>query len=488
MTDIDRLLRSLDRFAGLRILCVGDVMLDRFIYGKVTRISPEAPIPVLQVERETEMLGAAGNVLSNIVSLGGRPMLATMIGDDDAGRLLDQLLRQAGVGTDGLLIDPARRTTVKMRFVSGSQQMLRADYETPQTLGASDENRLTDVISSLAQNADGILISDYSKGVVTAAVAQAAVEVARRHGIPVLVDSKPVSYGFFAGATVLKPNRKELTEATGLPADTDEQVEVAALKLLERSKVDALVVTRSEQGVSIISADADPVHMRADTREVFETSGAGDTTLAALALALSCGASLVEAAELANHAAGIVVGKMGTAAVRIAELREALLDQPVQAAHKVKTLDEAVDEAERWRARGVRVGFTNGCFDLLHPGHVSILAQARAACDRLIVGLNSDASVKRLKGETRPVQGEQSRAAVLAALKDVDAVVIFGEETPEQVIHRLRPDVLVKGKDYKVENVVGAEFVMSYGGRVLLADLQEGHSTTGTIKKLTGAP
>jgi D-beta-D-heptose 7-phosphate kinase/D-beta-D-heptose 1-phosphate adenosyltransferase len=252
MSETDHLLRALDRFAGIRILCIGDVMLDRFIYGRVTRISPEAPIPVLHVERETEMLGGMGNVLSNIASLGGHAVPATIIGDDDPGRALARILQQAGIETKGLLIDPERQTTVKMRFVSGSQQMLRADYETALPLTKAQEDQLKTLISTLAGDVQGIVVSDYLKGAVTREIAQAVIAAARSHRIPLLIDSKPVSFGLFKGATILKPNRKELAEATGLPTDTDEHVEAAGRKLMESVEAQALVVTRSEQGLSVL--------------------------------------------------------------------------------------------------------------------------------------------------------------------------------------------------------------------------------------------
>ncbi len=477
-------LRAVDRFAGTPILCVGDIMLDRYVQGSVDRISPEAPIPVLRIVRESAMLGGAGNVVANLAALGAKPLLTTAIGADEAGHTIQALILQMG-GGDRLLVDSARQTTVKTRFISGAQQLLRVDQEVTGAFATDTEDRLIQHAVAAVAQVKAVVISDYSKGLLTPRLARAVIEAATMAGIPVIVDSKPGSYALYAGATLLKPNRRELAVATGLPAGTDDEVVAAAQRLMEISSVDCILATRSEQGMSIVSHDAEPVHFRTEAKEVFDVSGAGDTVAATIALALGSGATLVEAADLANFAAGIAVAKTGTAPVRVNELREVLRDQVEVAGHKFKTLEDTVDQAERWRARGVRVGFTNGCFDILHPGHISIIAAARHTCDRLIVGLNSDASVRRLKGETRPVNDIASRAAVLSALEDVDAVVVFDEDTPREIVERLRPDVLIKGSDYKIENVVGADFVKSYGGKVVLVDLKPGYSTTETISRMT---
>ncbi len=484
MSSIGDYLKSLDRFEGTSVLIVGDMVLDRYVYGSVDRISPEAPIPVLRVLRETEMLGGAGNVYRNIASLGGKGAFTTVIGDDTAGTHAQNLISNVGT-EERAVVDPGRPTTIKIRYVSGVQQLLRADLEVATSVGAATEQALIDHARKAIGIADAVVISDYAKGVVTERLAQAVIGFARERGIPVLVDSKPRSITFFRGATLLKPNRRELADMTGLPVGTDEEVVAAALELIRISGVECIVASRSEQGMSIVQASGDAAHLRTEAREVFDVSGAGDTLIAALAMALGSGTSLVDAAEIANHAAGIVVGKIGTAAVRLNDLRAVIASEGDVAMQKYMPLDNAADMAERWRARGVKVGFTNGCFDILHPGHISLIAQARSACDRLILGLNSDESARRIKGPGRPVNNEHSRAAVLSALEDVDAVVLFGDDTPINLIERLRPDVLVKGADYTIDTVVGAEFVMSYGGRVILAKLKPGHSTSGTMAKMS---
>jgi D-beta-D-heptose 7-phosphate kinase/D-beta-D-heptose 1-phosphate adenosyltransferase len=475
-------LAALDRFEKAKVLCVGDVMLDRYIHGSVTRISPEAPIPVLKIDRETMMLGGAGNVINNIAALGGTGYFATVIGADEAGKSVTGLIETLS-DANSLIVDKTRPTTIKTRFVSGSQQLLRADQEIVGPVSEEAEEALISYIDKIIGSVGAVIISDYAKGVVSARLAAAVIAAARKHSVPVIVDSKIDSYSRFKGASVLKPNRRELSLATGMPAGSDAEVTAAARMLIATTGVEAVIATRSEQGMSVVT-NAKAVHLHTLAQEVFDVSGAGDTVAASLGLALASGASLVEAAEIANHAAGIVVGKIGTASVRLSELRTALQHPTGKPTEKIKTREDAIDEAERWRTRGLRIGFTNGCFDILHPGHIALIAEARHACDRLILGLNSDNSVKRLKGEGRPVNTETARAQVLAALADVDAVVIFDEDTPLDIITHLRPDVLIKGADYTAEQVVGADFVKSYGGKLVLAKIKEGHSTTATIKRM----
>lgn len=481
MSDLARHIDSLSRAA---VLCVGDVMLDRFVYGSVDRVSPEAPIPVLRIEREVTMLGGAGNVVANATALGAACRFVSVVGQDAVGAELQQLVaRETGDGS-GIVAEAGRQTTVKTRFIGGRQQLLRADAETVASIRS--EAAALEVAGRMLPGVGAVILSDYGKGVLTDGLVSQLIAAARAAGLPVVVDPKGTDYRRYAGASVVTPNRKELMQATGMPADTDDEVEAACRRLIETCDVAAIIATRSERGMSVVTRDA-VTHLPAEAREVFDVSGAGDTVVATLTAALSVGVELTDAAQLANLAAGIVVGKVGTAVVRTPELLAALHEQEWRhGEEKVATRDEAAERAERWRARAKRVGFTNGCFDLLHPGHISLLKQARAACDVLIVGLNSDQSVKRLKGESRPVQNETARATVLASLSCVDLVVVFGEDTPETLIHAVRPDVLVKGADYTVETVVGAGFVQSYGGKVVLASLVEGQSTTNTIRRLKG--
>jgi D-beta-D-heptose 7-phosphate kinase/D-beta-D-heptose 1-phosphate adenosyltransferase len=431
------------------------------------------------------MPGGAGNVAANVAALGARAILVGAVGADAAGRRLAELCRERGI--EAWLVEAADRpTTVKTRYIAGAQQLLRADEE--RTSPLAEAGAALAAFAAALPGCDYVVLSDYAKGVLCDAVLRPAIDMARAAGKPVIADPKRADLAVYAGVAVLKPNRAELAAATGMPCRTDAEVEAAALRAIELSGVEAVLATRSEQGLSYIARGAPAAHVRsARAREVFDVSGAGDSVIAAFAAALATGASPADAAELANLAGEIVVGKVGTAVLRRDDLSASLLDEKVRSAEaKVASRAAALEAARAWQARGLKVGFTNGCFDLLHPGHVSLLAQARAACDRLVVGLNSDSSVARLKGPGRPAQHETSRAVVLASLGSVDLVTIFAEDTPLELIRALRPDLLVKGADYTEEGVVGAAEVKSWGGRVLLARLAEGHSTTGTIRRMKG--
>jgi D-beta-D-heptose 7-phosphate kinase/D-beta-D-heptose 1-phosphate adenosyltransferase len=486
MTELSVLADRVARLKGTPVLCIGDTMLDRFVYGSVERISPEAPIPVVLIEREMAMLGGAGNVVRNIVALGGHPAFVSVVGDDAAGREVTRLIGEHCEIDPCIVVEPGRQTTIKTRFFASSQQLLRADRETRSPVGEVIGRQLTTRVERLLAKVSAVVLSDYGKGILAPPVPTELIAKARALGKPVIVDPKGCDYTIYAGATVVTPNRKELHEATGLPVDGDDAIVAAAQRLIEQCSFDAVLVTRSQDGMTLVQADGAVHHLPAEAREVFDVSGAGDTVVATLAAAVASGASLLDGARLANVAAGIVVGKVGTAVAYAAELVSALHHDDLLAGEsKVVPLGSAVEAVDRWKRKGLSVGFTNGCFDLLHPGHVSILTQAKAACDRLVVGLNSDASVGRLKGPERPVQSEAARATVLASLSSVDLVVIFGEDTPLALIETLRPDVLVKGADYTVDTVVGADQVIGWGGKVVLAQLVDGQSTTNTIRKLT---
>ncbi|WP_096704128.1 D-glycero-beta-D-manno-heptose-7-phosphate kinase [Magnetospirillum sp. 15-1] len=487
MTELSALVERVEKLRGTMVLCVGDAMLDRFVYGSVDRISPEAPIPVLCIERETAMLGGAGNVVRNLVAVGAAPAFVSVVGDDTAGREVTRLVGEHGEIDPCIVVEPGRQTTIKTRFFASNQQLLRADRESRSPVGDSIRDQLLIRVERLLPKAGVMVLSDYGKGVLAAPIAAALIHRAKAAGKQVIVDPKGTDYTIYAGATLVTPNRKELHEATGLAVDSDGQVVAAARHLIETCGFEAVLVTRSQDGMTLVRADGQINHLPAEAREVFDVSGAGDTVVATLAAALASGASLPEAAHLANVAAGIVVGKVGTAVAYADEMVVALHHEDLMLGEsKIVPVGAAAEIVDRWRRKGQKVGFTNGCFDLLHPGHVSILAQAKSACDRLVVGLNSDASVQRLKGPTRPVQSEASRATVLSSLATVDLVVIFGEDTPLEVIGELKPDVLVKGADYTIDKVVGADLVQSWGGKVVLAELVDGQSTTNTIKKMNG--
>ena len=482
--DLAAAVRSLKRGS---VLVVGDAMLDRYVYGTVERVSPEAPIPVVSVEREVAMPGGAGNVVRNITALGGSASFLTVVGDDEAGADLTALIGGQPNVEPWLLVQGGRATTVKTRFIAAGQQLLRADRETIEPIHPKLADRLVSIAADAMAACRVVVISDYQKGVVAGETAARLIERARERRRIVVVDPKGRDYGRYAGADLVTPNRRELAEGSGLPTETGEQIVQAARAVMRAHGIRAVLCTRSEDGMTLVEGPdgAFVTHFAAEAKEVYDVSGAGDTAVAAVALGLASGLRLGIAARLANIAAGIVVGKIGTAVAREAELLEALAPA-TGALRKVVSREAAAEQVERWRRKGWRIGFTNGCFDLLHPGHVHLLEQARAACDRLVVGLNSDTSVRRLKGATRPVQPEAARAAVLASLADVDLVTIFDEDTPIDLIRLLRPDLLVKGADYSLEQVVGADLVRSWGGRVMLAELLPGNSTTATIARLRG--
>lgn len=487
MTDRSELAAHLQALNGVNVLCIGDVMLDRYIYGEVERISPEGPIPVLRIEREETMLGGAGNVVRNLVALGARVTFIAIVGDDEAGHEVTALIGDSEAVEPYLVVEKGRQTTIKTRYIATSQQLLRTDRETVAPIAATSRNKTIRLGAETVADNAAVVLSDYGKGVLAPDLVTKVIAAARNANKPVVVDPKGLDYGRYRGASVVTPNRRELAETTRMAAGDDDQVVAAARRLMENAGLTAVLVTRGVEGMTLVTEAGAADHFPAETHEVFDVSGAGDTVNATLAAALGAGVPLPEAARLANVAAGIVVGKVGTAVAHAEEVIAALHTQDLLTGEaKVAAPARALDRVNQWRHQGFKIGFTNGCFDLLHPGHVSLLAQARAACDRLVVGLNSDASTTRLKGPDRPIQNETARAAVLVSLATVDLVVVFNEDTPIRLIEAIRPDVLVKGADYTIDQVVGAEFVESYGGAVLLAEISRGHGTTETISKVAG--
>ena len=474
-------------FSGLTILCVGDVMLDRFIYGVVERISPEAPVPVVHRKRASEMLGGAGNVANNIVALGAKVVLVGLVGDDEAGRALNSQVELLPRATAELIQSATRHTTCKTRFIAASQQVMRFDEESPQPLTPLEEDALIAACLPRVNHVDAIILSDYQKGVLSSRLIAAIIASAKNARVPVFVDPKAVDFTRYRGATCIKPNLYELALASGENFIHKDALVTAARKLLAVAEAQSMLVTQSAQGMTLVTAEL-ATSVAARAREVFDVSGAGDTVIAALTLAYASGNSLTQAMHFANAAAGIVVSKLGTATASmnevLHELAEANDATNALATRGLRTLDQARDMVARWKQQGVSVGFTNGCFDVLHSGHVLALSHARSACDRLVVALNSDDSVSRLKGPSRPVNTLQLRARVVAALRDVDCVVSFDEDSPLEVIRTLAPDVLVKGADYQGKTIVGADFVTAMGGRVFLSPLLEGQSTTSLIAKM----
>ncbi|WP_398483110.1 D-glycero-beta-D-manno-heptose-7-phosphate kinase [Tardiphaga sp.] len=482
MFDFDTLSHA---FPKQTVLCIGDLMLDEFVYGEVSRISPEAPAPVIAAQRSEIVVGGAGNVARNIAALGAKCIFIGLIGADDAAATLQRhLARESGI--EALLVtDASRPTTRKVRFVSEhfATHMLRADWEVAAPASAEVEKQLLDTILPQIARANIVLLSDYAKGVLTARVIRNVIDSAKTLGKRVIVDPKSANFAIYRGATLLTPNRKEFTEATRSRADRDINI-AAAQEAMILADCAAMLVTQSEHGMTLVARDGDAIHIPALPVKVRDVSGAGDTVAAMLAVALAAGAEWEVVLRLASAAAAVAVGKKGTAVVLPDELRRKMLpDATLAAEDKIAVAGDLAARLGEWRHEQLRVGFTNGCFDILHPGHVKVLTAARATCDRLIVGLNSDASVKRLKGPERPVQDERARAEVLAALEAVDLVVIFEEDTPIKLIEAIRPSTLVKGGDYTRDQVVGHEVVAANGGEVVIVDILQGHSTTSLIER-----
>lgn len=482
MTQAD-LIPLVEKLKQSRVMCVGDLMLDHYVYGRVERISPEAPVPVLHIEREERTLGGAGNVLRNLHALGVETCFISITGTDNAGREVARMVAGLGSAEAHVLTERGRTTTLKTRYVAGTQQLLRADDERVAPVAAE----LRADIAQLAKNGMPhhrvVILSDYAKGVLGDGLAGEIIAAAKAAGSIVVVDPKGSNYDVYRGADVLKPNRPELAAAAHAPVRTDDEVIAAARALITAHDLGALLVSCGKDGMLLVERSGATLKLAAEARDVFDVSGAGDTVVAVLAASLGAGASLADAARLANAAAGVVVGKIGTAVVEPTELEAVLLNRDTIEQRKTLPLSLALDQVARWRRSRLKIGFTNGCFDLLHPGHVALLNQAKGACDRLVVGINSDQSVARLKGPDRPVQNQDARAAVLSSLAAVDLVVIFDGDTPIELIEAIRPETLVKGADYRLDQVVGGDIVQSYGGRVLLADLMPGYSTTATIAR-----
>jgi len=471
--------------AGRRVLCVGDLILDRFVYGDAAAVSREAPVVSLKQTRVDTMLGACGNVARNVAALGGDVVIAAVVGDDAEGVEVTGLLASAGFSSVEVVTIPGRLTPLKTRYVANGQQLLGVDRDPADALDSAAERVLLDAVETAMDGAELVILSDYARGALTPTVSRGVIALAKARGVRVIVDPRGSDYSRYDGAFLLKPNALELATEAGSPCDSDAQAQAALTKVADGlNDVEHLLVTRSAKGMMLLSRDAAPVLYSAEARDVYDVSGAGDTTIAALGLALAAGAELAQAIDIANRAAGVVVAKVGTATVRAKEILEDALGRGRVGA-PVVSLAEAVERVKRWRADGQRIGLTNGCFDILHVGHLSALKAAREACDRLVVGVNADASVRRLKGPERPVNGEDSRAQMIAALGPVDLSVVFEEDTATALVEALRPDVYVKGGDYRPDDLPEAAAVKACGGEIVITRLVDGHSTTGIIARIT---
>jgi D-beta-D-heptose 7-phosphate kinase/D-beta-D-heptose 1-phosphate adenosyltransferase len=463
-----------------RILVVGDLMIDHYLWGTTDRVSPEAPVPVIDIQRESEVLGGAGNVVNNLISLGASVTVASVIGGDENGSRLEKMFISLGADISALVTENGRKTTRKSRVVASHQQVIRFDSESRQDISEDSEKKMVDIIRSKLSETDIILLSDYGKGVLSDSLCRNLIEMASENGLKILVDPKGKDYSKYSGASIVTPNRKEASEATGIEISDEKSLEMAGFRLKEELSLETAMITLSEEGIAIFSDEMKRIPTVA--REVYDVTGAGDTVLATLGFVLASGGDIEEAAHIANAAAAVVVGKLGSATAtwdEIIEYEKSLHESTTE--HRIKSRDELAESVSRARSDGKRVVFTNGCFDILHLGHVKYLEKAASFGDILVIGVNSDDSVRRLKGDSRPVNGEYDRAYLLAALDCVDYVTIFDEDTPYELISAISPQILVKGGDYRGREVVGSDLVEE----VRLVDFVDGRSTSLIIEKIT---
>ncbi len=469
------MLYSLPNFENTHVLVIGDVMLDRYWYGGTSRISPEAPVPVVHIQQQEERAGGAGNVALNIAALGAKATLLGIVGQDEAGQSIQHRLISAGVNC-AFHYTSDFPTITKLRILSRHQQLLRLDFE--ENFKPIESRFIERILSEYLKQVDIVILSDYGKG--TLSNPAALIETVRNAGKAVLIDPKGSDFSKYANATMITPNRTEFEAVVGR-CESEEELVAKGEQLRQQLNLDALLITRSEQGMTLICAEHEALHLPAHAREVYDVTGAGDTVIGVLAAALAASQSLAQATALANVAAGLVVAKLGAATVSPDELGDALHLHGTGLQHSLKSLQSAVKAAQ---ARGEVVVMTNGCFDILHAGHVQYLLQARQLGDRLIVAVNDDDSVRRLKGDSRPINSLEDRMKILSALGCVDWVIPFGEDTPRDLICSLQPNILVKGGDYQPEDIAGSDCVWAAGGKVLTLPFVEGRSTTRIIQEI----
>ncbi|AXX85246.1 D-glycero-beta-D-manno-heptose-7-phosphate kinase [Aliarcobacter skirrowii] len=461
------------------ILVIGDLMIDHYLWGSCDRISPEAPVQVVNVKKENSVLGGAGNVINNLVSLGSSVEVISVIGDDSVANELKTLLSNIGVSFDNLVVEKGRKTSKKSRLMASNQQVLRYDSESVDEISKNSSNKILEILEKNIKNYSAIILSDYKKGVLTTTLTQDIIKLANRNKIKVLADPKGKDFSKYKGAYTLTPNKKEAMEATNIDIK-DEKSLVEALKSLKQNcNLEVSLITLSEQGIAIF--DDELFTSPTAAREVFDVTGAGDTVIASITFALSCGVDIKKALYFANLAAGVVVGKIGSATASLDEIYEyeSQLNKSSSSSH-IKTFDEIEKLAKKLHSQGKKIVFTNGCFDILHVGHVKYLEEAKSYGDVLILGLNADSSVRKLKGSSRPINSQDDRAYILASLESVDYVVIFEEETPYELIKLIKPHVLVKGGDYEGKEVVGQDIA----DELKLVQFVDGKSTTNTIKRI----
>jgi D-beta-D-heptose 7-phosphate kinase/D-beta-D-heptose 1-phosphate adenosyltransferase len=487
------LIELVENLPRTRIVLVGDLMLDRYIFGNAERLSPEAPVPVLHFQHEEYRLGGAGSVLADLAALGAAVKVIGVLGCDDAAKEVRKHLDTCEADRSGVVEVSDRPTVTKLRLVGSAQhrhpqQMIRLDYENSSPIDAAAGERVIENISAALADADVLCIEDYNKGLLTAEVCGRAIALARERGVPIIIDPANISdYSKYVGATALKLNRGEAERATGLPVRSFEDYAPVAELLLKRLQLEAVILTLDKQGAYLATSAGERRHLKTRERQVFDVTGAGDMVLAMIAVARAAGGSWADAVALANVAGGLEVEKFGCVPITPQEIIQDLLVQSREQIGKQRSLEQLLPELQRLRSIGRKIVFTNGCFDIIHLGHVEYFRFAKHQGDVLVVGVNSDAGIRRLKGPKRPIIAEQDRLSVLEELQSIDYLVAFDEETPIRLLEQIRPDVLVKGADYTKEKVVGWDIVEAYGGRVALAPLIDGRSTSSVIARILEA-
>lgn len=478
--NVEELLESIKK---VHILVIGDLMLDRYVFGKVDRISPEAPVPIMQLESITETLGGAGNVLRNLCSLGAKASFISSVGTDKEGRILTRMIGKTKVSETTLIGIPNRNSTVKTRFIADGQHLLRTDIENTEPIDKTIKKEILLAAKNSIRNCDAIILSDYGKGVLDEQINSQIIETARKFNKPVIVDPKGLNFSIYNGSTIITPNAYEASAATRLPTRTQKEVQDCGSSLIKSGVSDMVLITQGGRGMTLINKN-NSIHFEAENHQVYDVSGAGDTVVATLAATYATGIGPEKSSKLANITAGIVVGKIGTAVSLPEEIIKSSNNKDYSSLlEKIVNLDNLKKCINTWNKKNKTIGFTNGCFDLIHPGHISLLKTAKSKCGKLIVGINSDNSVSRLKGKERPIQEASARAKILASMEFVDLVCVFEEDTPIKLIRLIKPKLLFKGSDYSINQVVGKKEVESFGGKVVLIDLLKGHSTTNLINQ-----
>ncbi len=473
----------LENSKNIKALLIGDLMLDEYIDGHVNRVSPEAPVPILLEKKKNQMIGGAGNVFRNLHSLGVKTSLISLLGKDQTGLILSKLIKKVSNKDVFIYFDKNRITSVKTRFLSNNQQLIRVDKEDDSSISKDASDYILKAFKKEIDKNDIVILSDYNKGVINKKIAQQVIKLCNKKKIPIIIDPKNKDFNIYQGADLITPNKKEASEITGVQLYSDKDIELSAKNIIDQYNIKSVLITRGEKGLSYINKK-EAIHLSTQTKEVYDVSGAGDTVLAMMAISYVLNINIRKSLYLANIAAGIVVGKSGTAIVKPEEIKYKLGENLSKINNKIlKNKEGIVKVVKNWKAKGLKIGFTNGCFDLLHPGHISLLAKSKNLCDKLIIAINSDISIKKLKGNSRPIQSEKARMKILSSLEYCDKICIFDDLTPLSLIKLIKPDIITKGSDYIKNQVVGAQEIEKLGGKVIIIQLIKGQSTTKIIEK-----